>query len=213
MTRQGPKCGARTRAGGTCAQAAGWGTDHPGTARCKLHGGCAPSGRAAGANAAARGQLEALGYLGEVANPLQRLAELAAEADAAKRLLARRVDELSELAADAPGAWFTAWERALDRTAALCAVLSKLDIDARVVAATVAAARQYADEVAWAIDQILDGLGLDARQQALIPELVPRVLRSLHDGKAGPSRPWRPESAARPAEVTGRRDRDVRRPG
>ncbi len=40
-----PRCGARTRAGGSCQQIAGWGTDHahvPGT-RCRLHGGSTPN--------------------------------------------------------------------------------------------------------------------------------------------------------------------------
>jgi hypothetical protein len=38
------KCGARKRKGdGTCRQAAGWGTDHPGTGPCKLHGGMTPA--------------------------------------------------------------------------------------------------------------------------------------------------------------------------
>ncbi len=32
-------CGARTRAGTPCKRPAGWGTDHAGTGRCKLHGG------------------------------------------------------------------------------------------------------------------------------------------------------------------------------
>lgn len=43
----GPKCGAKKRGGGTCTQVAGWGTDHPGQGRCKLHGGKTPikSGR------------------------------------------------------------------------------------------------------------------------------------------------------------------------
>jgi len=36
-------CGATTRNGGPCGQAAGWGTPHPGTGRCKLHGGAAPN--------------------------------------------------------------------------------------------------------------------------------------------------------------------------
>lgn len=38
-THPGPKCGAKTRAGGVCGQAAGRGTDHPGIGPCKLHGG------------------------------------------------------------------------------------------------------------------------------------------------------------------------------
>lgn len=32
-------CGAKTRAGTPCQQKAGWGTDHVGKGRCKLHGG------------------------------------------------------------------------------------------------------------------------------------------------------------------------------
>lgn len=36
-----PKCGAKTRSSGghPCRLPAGWGTDHPGEGRCKLHGG------------------------------------------------------------------------------------------------------------------------------------------------------------------------------
>ncbi len=32
-------CGAKTRSGGQCQQPAGWGTQHVGQGRCKLHGG------------------------------------------------------------------------------------------------------------------------------------------------------------------------------
>lgn len=36
-------CGARKKQGpGLCARPAGWGTDHPGEGRCKLHGGATP---------------------------------------------------------------------------------------------------------------------------------------------------------------------------
>lgn len=38
------KCGGKTTAGGQCTQAAGWGTDHAGFGRCKLHGGATPNG-------------------------------------------------------------------------------------------------------------------------------------------------------------------------
>lgn len=37
-----PTCGAKTRSGGPCRHEAGWGTDHPGAGRCKLHGGSTP---------------------------------------------------------------------------------------------------------------------------------------------------------------------------
>lgn len=36
---KGPECGAKNRQGEPCQQPAGWGTDHPGEGRCKLHGG------------------------------------------------------------------------------------------------------------------------------------------------------------------------------
>ena len=40
-------CGAKTRSGGRCKKTAGWGTDHKGQGRCRLHGGATPirSGR------------------------------------------------------------------------------------------------------------------------------------------------------------------------
>jgi hypothetical protein len=44
MTKNYATCDAKTRAGGKCQRPAGWGTDHPGEGRCKLHGGCVPGG-------------------------------------------------------------------------------------------------------------------------------------------------------------------------
>lgn len=38
-TRSCPTCGARNRQGQPCAKPAGWGTDHNGEGRCRLHGG------------------------------------------------------------------------------------------------------------------------------------------------------------------------------
>lgn len=50
-----PRCGARTKKGGTCGQPPGWGTDHPGIpgTRCKLHGGSTPNHQVAAQRAAA----------------------------------------------------------------------------------------------------------------------------------------------------------------
>lgn len=44
--RKLPLCGARNRnREGNCRRPAGWGTDHPGVGRCKLHGGCSLRGK------------------------------------------------------------------------------------------------------------------------------------------------------------------------
>src|SRR5216110_3198844 len=48
-----PKCGAERKGRAACTQAAGWGTPHPGTGRCKNHGGCTPTHVAAGTKALA----------------------------------------------------------------------------------------------------------------------------------------------------------------
>ena len=37
-------CGAKTRGGTACRRPGGWGTDHAGEGRCKLHGGASPWG-------------------------------------------------------------------------------------------------------------------------------------------------------------------------
>jgi hypothetical protein len=36
-------CGPRNRSGGPCQRPAGWGTDHVGYGRCRLHGGTTPN--------------------------------------------------------------------------------------------------------------------------------------------------------------------------
>lgn len=42
-------CGAVKNGGGVCRHESGWGTDHPGTGRCKFHGGSSESGQMAAA--------------------------------------------------------------------------------------------------------------------------------------------------------------------
>lgn len=60
-------CGAKKRRQeDTCRRGAGWGTDHPGWGRCKLHGGSAPSGRAAAKRAAAEHAVVTYGLAVEI---------------------------------------------------------------------------------------------------------------------------------------------------
>lgn len=68
MNKRGtyPRCDAKTRDGNRrCLQAAGWGTSHPGTGRCKMHGGSTPTQEiGAGREAARTNSVAALAKLG-----------------------------------------------------------------------------------------------------------------------------------------------------
>lgn len=66
-----PRCGAKTRAGTPCQQKAGWGTEHVGTGRCKLHGGKSTGAPIGNRNAfkhgmRSRGHTEQRKYLMEI---------------------------------------------------------------------------------------------------------------------------------------------------
>src|SRR3954451_25258709 len=63
MTVGGRKCGAVLRQDPSrrCQRPAGWGTEHPGWARCKLHGGASPGGRKAAAREMAHAMMPTLG--------------------------------------------------------------------------------------------------------------------------------------------------------
>lgn len=53
-------CGAKTRAGTPCQRPAGWGTDHVGIGRCKLHGGKSTGPPKKNKNAVTTGEFETL---------------------------------------------------------------------------------------------------------------------------------------------------------
>jgi len=55
-----PTCGAKTRAGTPCQQKAGWGTDHVGEGRCKLHGGASTGAPKRNKNAVKTGEYETI---------------------------------------------------------------------------------------------------------------------------------------------------------
>lgn len=127
--------GDKRQSEGECTRPAGWGTDHVGFGRCKLHGGSTPSHRKAGrlraVEADARSVLAREG-VSPIGDPLAKIAELAATADAMQKALAARVNALTELRfTDSQGAErvqpeLVLWERALDRTERFCVDLGRL---------------------------------------------------------------------------------------
>lgn len=192
--RQGPKCGGKLhRRDGTCTQPAGWGTDHVGHGRCKLHGGSAPSGRAAGLTARALAELDRLD-VEPATNPLEVLSQLAAEARALEQLLRSQVAALASLTyetvsgAEQLRPLVSLWERWADRAAQFCAVMVKLNVDDRIVAIAVRTAEGIGGREAWRLDRMFDDLDLSPEQQRRIPEIVPKWLRADPPPGALPAR-------------------------
>src|SRR5260221_537926 len=70
-------CDAKKRQGeGTCHRPAGWGTEHPGTGRCKLHGGSTHDHKAAARTEIARRAVETYGLPREVTPDVALLEEV-----------------------------------------------------------------------------------------------------------------------------------------
>lgn len=175
----GPKCGGKKRQGaGTCTQTAGWGTDHVGVGRCKLHGGSTPTHEAAGAEQLLAQQLARLD-VPAVADPLTELSKLAGQVVAWKDALAAKVNELTELryegfAAEQLRAEVGLWERAMDRCNTVLATMARLNIDERLARIS----ERQAEAVLAAIDAALDAAGVPAAERAEPKKAAARHLRS-----------------------------------
>lgn len=192
--RDGVLCGARKRQSeGTCGQAAGWGTDHPGDGPCKLHGGATKNHRAASAvrqvEAGARRALADLGVTTPVTDPLLELQRLAGEIISFKDALRSMVERLNSVRYDGPvgeqiRGEIVVYERAMDRAARVLRDMASLKIDERLVQIQSRVAETQGQAIASVIRAILGDLELTPAQQARVSEVVPRRLRELSD--AGP---------------------------
>jgi hypothetical protein len=89
------RCGAKKRTGGTCGQAAGWGTRHPGIGPCKLHGGSTQTHNAAARTEQARRAVLTYGLPREV-DPATALLEEVHRTAGHVAWLARKIRELDE---------------------------------------------------------------------------------------------------------------------
>jgi hypothetical protein len=181
-------CGARKRQGeGTCGQAAGWGTDHPGDGPCKLHGGNTRNHRtAAAARQVEDGARRALAdmHLEPVDNPLQALALHASEVMALRNYLRGEVSRLESLryqggTGEQVRAELSAYQSALRDTTSVLTAMAKLNLDDRLIAIQSRISEQQGMLIATAVRLILDDLGLTPQQHALVPKVVPARLREL----------------------------------
>lgn len=95
------KCGAKTRKGGLCGQAAGWGTDHPRVGRCKLHGGSTQNHVVAAARIAANAEAQRMmARAGVDADPLEHLLESLHRAAALVEVWGQMVAAIDERAGE-----------------------------------------------------------------------------------------------------------------
>lgn len=196
--REGPRCGARLRqSDGNCRKEAGWGTDHVGEGPCKLHGGSTRSVRkGAHLRLVERKVQEAMVTFGlpiETTPEAAILAEVHRTAGHVKWL----GDAIQELAPEAL-TWGTTQIKTGghdggETEAAEPHVLLKIyqhershlvKVSAEAIRCGIEERRiQLAESqgalVAGVIRAILGDLNLNADQQALVSEVVPRRLREL----------------------------------
>lgn len=191
-----PRCGAPKRQGpGSCSQAAGWGTPHPGAGRCKLHGGSTPSHVAAGVRVLAEQAVKTYGLPVDISPTEALLAEVRwtaghvawlreqIQALEAKMLIwseAKREDvgaaeftgvNITEAAV--PHVWLDLYQRERKHLLDVC----KAAIQAGIEERRVRLAESQGALLASVIRKILDDLKLTPEQNAMVPEVVPRHLR------------------------------------
>lgn len=135
---------------GWCHKPSGWGTNHPGTGRCRLHGGNTRDHR----NAAARtiAEAKARELFGKtlddtpVHNPLEVFAELAGEVRGWLKVMRQLVADLTSpgyaaLTGEQIKAEVQLYERAMDRANTVLATYARLNIDSRLAAISEAQGR------------------------------------------------------------------------
>lgn len=192
-----PKCGAKKRQGeGTCKRPAGWGTDHAGAGRCKLHGGRAPSGDKAGKLELAKRDVELFGAKRTIA-PAEALLELvhwtAGEVDYWRaRVRDLEQDDLTwgvtKVKEGGDDRGTTEEAKPAIEYAMLVDASNRLEkyassaLRAGADAAMVQIARGQGQMLASVIQRILARLDLSEVQAALVPVVVPQELRAVAPG-------------------------------
>jgi hypothetical protein len=193
----------RDGSGKVCHRPAGWGTDHAGTGRCKLHGGSTVSHRRAAQVEEARAAVVTYGLPREV-DPGQALLEEVHRTAGHVAWLASVVADLereevvwgvveetdkpvtesgggTETKRKAvPHAYITLYQSERQHLARV----SKAAIDAGVSERVVAVYEQIAGSYVTVLERVLDALELSPVQRAQAAEVAQRELRALAGGAA-----------------------------
>lgn len=190
------RCGGRKKDGNTCTLVAGYGTNHVGYGKCKHHLGSTPAVRTAAAKEMAT---ELMTFYGSPidTNPIEALLDEVSRTAGHVDWLAKRIAQFNVpltleqidpetkastvMTAGIPPeveGWLRIYlseRQQLVRTA-------KAALDAGVNERLVQIAEHQGAKLADAVETILLALKLNAAQQALVPQVVPSVLRQLTAG-------------------------------
>lgn len=183
-----PKCGAQKRQGALgelCSFAAGWGTDHVGTGRCRLHGGNTRNQRAAAR--AEKAEQDAHRLLAQldvqpVADPFAALSRLAGQVLAWQEAISGIVNNLGDrvryeggAGAEQLRAEIALYERAMDRTGSVLGMIAKLNIEDRMARVT----ERQADALVSALEAALAAAGVTGPQADDARKAAARHLRAV----------------------------------
>lgn len=188
--------GKRKQSPGTCTRPAGWGTDHPGIGKCKLHGGSTTNHQRHAAHEKARRVVAGLNLRREIdphealLEEVHRAAGIVAWLDEKVRSLPEGeltwgvTQEVTRQSGETPGvdttqsAELSVWVKWWQQERAALAKVSKLALDAGVEERQVRLAEAQGAKLAQVIRDILADLDLTPEQQARVPVVVPRRLRA-----------------------------------
>lgn len=188
-----PKCGGKRRAadseGKPCTRPAGWGTPHPGTGRCKLHGGSTQSHTAAARVVLAEQAVVTFGLPREI-DPRDALLEEVYRSAGAVDWLSAQVRALAseqvvwgkaeETTDDVKyKAGVNVWVQLHQQERAHLVRVAKEAINAGIEERRVRLAEQQGAMLAGVIKNILGDLNLSPEQQGRVGEIVPRHLRAV----------------------------------
>lgn len=171
-------CGAKkATAEGTCHLNAGYGTSHPGSGRCKWHGGNTEAGKISAARKA--GQLLVKYVDPFEIDPTTALLQELYRTAGHVRYLDQQIASWELKTDEEIPPEQAQWMRVHMVERMHMAKVAKTALDAGVAEREIRLAEQQGERLASAIERILDQLELSAAQLALVPLVVPGILRSM----------------------------------
>lgn len=191
--------GDKRQSEGTCTRPAGWGTSHPGTGRCKLHGGSTPSHVISAQGAEARRAVATFGLPREVDPHTALLEELHRTAGVVTWLGAVVADldkddvvwgkTRSKVGGDDAGvtheAGVNVWVKLWNEQRRHLVDVAKACVSAGIEERRIQLAESQGQQLAAVVRAVLERLDLDDRQRQLVTVVVPEEFRRIAIGAGG----------------------------